>query len=77
MPADTAAEQPDTEADTEADIESEDVGDVTEELCTDLIGDASNPNFTPETIEACSALGIDLVGRGLTASAGSPVGRER
>lgn len=36
--------------------------ELTEEVCTDLIGNADDPNFTPESIEGCSALGIDIVG---------------
>ncbi len=37
---------------------------ATEELCNGLIGNADDPNFTAATIEACSALGIDVVGEG-------------
>lgn len=54
------------EADAAEDGASEDgvVDDATEELCTDLIGNANDPNFTAGQIEACSALGIDIVGEG-------------
>ena len=39
-------------------------GPATEASCTELIGQADDPDFTAERIEECSALGVDLVGEG-------------
>lgn len=64
--ADADADAGDTEA-GDADAEGEaGAGDdaITEELCNELIGNADDPNFTAESIEACSDLGIDIVGEG-------------
>jgi hypothetical protein len=44
--------------------EGEEIDAATEELCTGLIGNVDDPNFTAEQVEACSELGIDIVGEG-------------
>lgn len=51
-------------ATTEVESEGDGEDSTTAELCNDLIGNAEDPNFTAETIEACSDLGIDIVGEG-------------
>lgn len=47
-----------------ADASADDGAATDEELCNGLIGNPDDPNFTAERIEACSALGIDIVGEG-------------
>jgi len=57
--SDEAADEPE-----EAEAEEAAIDPATEELCTGLIGNPDDPNFTAEQIEICSEAGIDLVGEG-------------
>lgn len=63
---DAESDGDDTEATEDADDTAEDetADAITEERCNELIGDAENPDFTADAIEACSELGVDLVGEG-------------
>ncbi len=58
---------PDAGGDTATESDPEDdTSDtaITAERCNELVGNADDPDFTADAIEACSELGVDLVGEG-------------